>query len=130
MTTADPTETRERAAMEYLIWPLAAFDAFHPTPHATAWSRLHSRQAFAFGLLGTLAYLVLLSIPLLVVVAIPGIAITAVVWVYAAGLLADLIGAFVLLGLIMTYRGRALRGDLFHIPLVTPLIDRLFPLER
>ncbi|HTJ27428.1 MAG TPA: hypothetical protein VMA36_14810 [Candidatus Limnocylindria bacterium] len=116
--------------MAYIVWPLALFDAVRPAPEATAWSRLHSRQAFIFGLLGTLAYLFLLAIPLLVVIAVPGIALGVVVWVYAVGLLADVIGAFTLFGLALTYRERALRGELFAIPLVTPLIDRFFPLER
>jgi hypothetical protein len=65
-----------------------------------------------------------------VVIAVPGIALGVVVWVYAVGLLADVIGAFTLFGLALTYRERALRGELFAIPLVTPLIDRFFPLER
>jgi hypothetical protein len=121
---------QERAAMAYIVWPLALFDALRPEREVTAWARLHSRQAVIFGALGTLAYLFLLAIPLLVVIALPGIGVGVVVWVYAVGLLADLIGAFTLFGLALTYRERALRGELFAIPLVTPLINRFFSLER
>jgi hypothetical protein len=130
VTSDGPTEIRERAAMAYAIWPLALFDAFRAAPETTAWARVHSRQAVVFGVLATLAYLVLLAIPLLVVLAVPGIALGIVVWVYAVGMLADVIGAFTLFGLAMTFRERTLRGDLFAIPLVTPLAGRLFPPER
>ena len=51
-------------------------------------------------------------------------------WIYALGLLADIIGAFVLMGLSLGYRERTLRGELFAIPVVTPVADRLFRLER
>jgi hypothetical protein len=116
--------------MAYIVWPLALFDVLRSLPEATAWSRLHSRQAFVFGLVATIAYVLLLAVPLLVVIAVPGIALGVVVWVYAVGLLADLIGAFTLFGLAMTYRERAARGELFAIPLITALVDRFFRPER
>jgi uncharacterized membrane protein len=75
-------------------------------------------------------YLVVLALPLLTVIAIAGISTTAVVWLYIAGMLADLAGALVWAGLSLLYRERALRGELFAIPLVTPIADRLFPLAR
>jgi hypothetical protein len=34
------------------------------------------------------------------------------------------------MGLSLSYRERALRGELFAIPYVTPLADRFFRLER
>jgi hypothetical protein len=116
--------------MAYIVWPLALFDALRPQPDATAWSRIHSRQALFFGALGSLAYLALLAIPLFVVIAAPGIALGVVVWVYAVGLFADVIAAFALLGLAMRFRERALRGELFAIPLITALVDRFFRLEH
>jgi uncharacterized membrane protein len=125
-------EIQQRAANAYAVWPLAVLDLFREPPEATAWSRLHTRQAFVFGLTGTFAYLVLLALPLLLLIAIPplGGSVTAVVWLYAVGLLADLVGAFVLFGLTMQYRERTLRGELFAIPVVTPIADRVFRLER
>ena len=112
------------------MWPLAALDLFREPPDATAWSRLHTRQAFVFGLAASLAYLVLLALPLLIVSAVPNVSTTAVVWVYGLGILADLAGAVVLFGLALRCRERAVRGELFAIPGVTPLADRLFRLER
>jgi uncharacterized membrane protein len=128
---ADP-EIQQRAANAYIVWPLAVLDLFREPPEATAWSRLHTRQALVYGVAATLAYLVLLALPLLILIAIPPIAgsMTAVVWIYALGLLADIVGAFVLMGLSLTYRERTLRGELFAIPVVTPIADRVFRLER
>ncbi|MEA2719177.1 MAG: hypothetical protein QOJ39_1041 [Candidatus Eremiobacteraeota bacterium] len=132
MTHGEDLELRQRAANAYVVWPLAALDLFREPPESTAWSRLHTRQAFVYGIAATLAYLVLLALPLLLILAIPPLArsITAVVWVYAIGLFADIIVAFVLMGLTMSCRERALRGELFAIPYVTPIADRVFRLER
>jgi uncharacterized membrane protein len=128
----DSGEIRQRAANAYAIWPLAVLDLFREPAEATAWSRLHTRQAFVFGVAATVAYLVLLALPLLVLIAIPPLAasLTGTVWLYAVGLLADVVGAFALLGLTLSYRGRTLRGELFSIPCITPIADRLFRIER
>jgi hypothetical protein len=128
---ADP-ELQQRAANAYVVWPLAVLDVFREPADATAWSRLHTRQALVYGIVATLAYFALLALPFLVYLAIPPLAgsLTAVVWIYALGLLADIVGAFVLMGLSLTYRERTLRGELFAIPFVTPIADRVFRLER
>ena len=128
----DDLDLQQRAANAYVVWPLALLDLFREPAEATAWTRLHTRQALVFGIAGTLGYLVLLALPLLLLIAIPPIAnsITGVVWIYALGLFADIVGAFVLMGLSLSYRERALRGELFAIPYVTPVADRLFRLER
>jgi uncharacterized membrane protein len=127
-----PEEIRQRAANAYAIWPLAVLDLFREPAEATAWSRLHTRQAFVFGIAATLAYLVLLALPLLIFIVIPPLAgsLTGTVWLYAVGLLADVVGAFALLGLALSYRGRALRGELFSIPYVGPIADRFSRTER
>ncbi len=130
MLDGEQIDLKARAANAYVVWPLALLDLFREPAEATAWSRLHTRQAFVYGIVATFAYLLLLALPLLIVLPIPGISTTAVVWVYALGLLADIVGAFVLLGLSLSYRERALRGDLFAIPLVTPIADRVFRLDR
>lgn len=113
-----------------MVWPLAALDLFREPPDATAWSRLHTRQAFVFGIVMTLAYFVLLAAPLVAVIAIPNVSTGAVLWLYALGILADLAGAMVWLVLSLRYRTQAARGELFAIPLVTSVADRLFRLER
>jgi len=125
-------EIRQRAANAYAIWPLAVLDLFREPAEATAWSRLHTRQAFVFGIAGTVAYVVLLALPLLILIAVPPLAAspTGTVWLYAVGLLADVVGAFVLLGLMLSYRARTLRGELFSIPCVTPIADRLLRIGR
>lgn len=119
-----------RAANGYLVWPLAALDLFREPADATAWSRLHARQAFVYGIATTLAYFVLLALPLLAVIAIPDVSTGAVLALYAFGVLADLAGAAAWLMLSLHYRARAARGELFAVPLVTPVADRLFRLER
>jgi hypothetical protein len=124
---ADP-EVQQRAANAYVVWPLAVLDVFREPADATAWSRVHTRQALVYGIVATLAYLLLLALPLLIYLAVPPLAgsLTAIVWIYALGLLADIVGAFVLMGLSLSYRERTLRGELFAIRLVTPIADRLF----
>jgi hypothetical protein len=128
---ADP-EVQQRAANAYIVWPLAVLDVLREPADATAWSRLHTRQALVYGMLATLAYLVLLALPFLIYLAVPPLAgsLTAIVWIYALGLLADVVGAFVLMGLSLTYRERTLRGELFTIRFVTPIADRVFRIAR
>jgi hypothetical protein len=128
----DDLELRQRAANAYVVWPLAVLDLFREPAEATAWSRLHTRQAFVYGIVATGAYLALLALPLLLLLVIPplGGSTTAVVVVYSIGLLADIVGALLLLGLSLSFRERALRGELFAIRYVTPIADRIFRLAR
>ena len=130
MADGSPDSPAQRAANAYVVWPLSAFDLVREPPDATAWSRLHVRQAFVFGIAATIAYVVLLALPLLIVIAFPGLGTGAVVWLYAVGLLADLVGAFFWLGLALSYRDRTAKGELFAIPFVTPIADRVFRIER
>ena len=132
MNSGETSDLEQRAANAYVVWPLAVLDLFREPADATAWSRLHTRQAFVYGITATLAYFVLLALPLLVLVTIPPLAgsTAAIVWIYALGLLADLIGALVLLGLSLSYRERTLKGELFAIPYVSPIADRVFRLDR
>ena len=132
MTNGADPELQQRAANAYVVWPLAVLDVFREPADATAWSRLHTRQALVFGIVATLAYLLLLALPFLIYLAVPPLAgsLTAIVWVYALGLLADIVGAFVLMGLSLSYRERTLRGELFAIRFVSAIADRVFRLER
>jgi len=130
--SGNDAELRQRAANAYAVWPLAMLDLVREPEDATAWSRLHTRQACVYGIVATIAYLVLLALPFLIVLAVPPLAgsTTAVVWLYALGLFADIIGALAALGLSLSFRERALRGELFAIRFVTPIADRLFRLDR
>ena len=132
MRDGGATEIQQRAANTYVIWPLAVLDLFREPPEATAWSRLHTRQAFVFGIAASFGYVVLHALPLLILIAIPPLAasLTGTVWLYAVGILADVVGAFVLLGLTLRYRERALHGELFSIPYITPIADRLSRRDR
>jgi len=60
-----PRDLQHRAANAYVVWPLAALDLFREPDEATAWTRVHVRQAFVFGVGAAWAYLVLLALPLL-----------------------------------------------------------------
>ena len=107
------------------MWPLALLDYVREPADATAWSLLHTRQAFVFGIAASIGYFVVLALPFLVVVAVPSVSTTTIVWLYAFGVLADIVAACVWLAAAFRYRARALRGELFSIPLVTPIADRL-----
>lgn len=82
------------------------------------------------GLLATFGYAVLLALPLLIVIAYPSISTGATVAVYVAGLLADFIAGLALLVIALRYSGKAARGELFAVPLVTPLVDRFFRVQK
>ena len=71
------------------------------------------------------AYLLLLALPLLIVIAVPALSSTVIVALYALGLLADLLGRLFLFGLALFYSGKAGRGELFRIPLVSAIADRV-----
>jgi uncharacterized membrane protein len=96
----------------------------------TIWARLHARQALVLGLVASLIFVLILAVPLVVVIAVPAISIGTTIGVYAAGLAIDVCVAlgFVLMGL--RYSARAARGELFSIPVVTPIVDRFFRLKR
>ncbi|GAC1426420.1 MAG: hypothetical protein NVSMB64_32810 [Candidatus Velthaea sp.] len=112
------------------MWPLAAADLIREAGNATIWSRLHARHALVLGLLATLGYVVLLALPLIIVIADPAISTGATVAIYIAGLLADIIAGLTLLVILLRYSGRAGRGELFAVPLVTPLVDWFFRVEK
>ncbi|GAC1425465.1 MAG: hypothetical protein NVSMB5_19760 [Candidatus Velthaea sp.] len=112
------------------MWPLAAADLIREGDNATIWSRLHARQALLLGLLTTIGYVILLALPLIIMIADPGISTGATIAVYVVGLLADFIAGLTLLVIALRYSGKAGRGELFAVPLVTPLVDRFFRVEK
>lgn len=73
----------------------------------------------------SVAYFAILALPFVVVIVASSLSTTAIVWLYAFGVLADLAAAVVWIAAALRYRTRALRGELFSIPFVTPLADRL-----
>jgi len=97
---------------------------------STAWARLHARQALVLGALNSLAFFVVLALPLVAVLAIPSISTSLTIGVYAAGLVADVVVGVGLLLVGVRYAARAARGELFSIPIVTPIVERWFRLNR
>jgi uncharacterized membrane protein len=116
----------QHASSAYLVWPLALAALLREDPAASRWSRIHTRQALTFGLTAAVGYLVLLALPMFVVVADGGISTGATVAVYAAGIGLDLVAFIALAYWAFSFAARAARGELFTIPLVSALADRLF----
>jgi uncharacterized membrane protein len=112
------------------VWPLALANMVREDADSTSWARLHARQALVLGALNSVAFFVVLALPLLAVLAIPAISTGATIAVYAAGLAADVAVGVGLLIVGIRYAARAARGELFSIPLVTPLVERWFRLDR
>jgi hypothetical protein len=120
----------QSASSAYLIWPLALAALLREPAAASRWSRIHTRQALTFGLTGSIAFVVVLALPLLVVIGDAGISTGMTVGVYTAGLLLDAIVFIGLTVLAFSYAARAGRGELFTIPLVSSLADRIFTIRR
>jgi uncharacterized membrane protein len=116
----------QRAATAYLVWPLALAALVRELPDASRWTRIHTRQALTFGLLASVGFVVVMALPLIVVIVDAGISTGATVGVYMAGLLLDAIVVVVLTVLAFSYCARAGRGELFTIPIVSALADRIF----
>jgi uncharacterized membrane protein len=121
----------QRASQAYLIWPLALAALVREQPAASRWTRIHTRQALTFGLAASIGYLVLMALPLLVVViAGSGISTGATVAVYYAGMLLDLVAFIMVTIWAFSHSARAARGELFTIPVVSGIADRIFPINR
>jgi uncharacterized membrane protein len=121
----------QRAAGAYLVWPLAAVALVREPPDTSRWTRIHMRQALTFGLVASVGYVVVLALPLLSEL-ISGFAIPTetTVWIYAFGMLLDLVVFIVLTVLAFSCAVRAGRGELFTIPLVSAIADRVFTIRR
>jgi hypothetical protein len=111
------------------VWPLAIAEIVRESENATLWSRLHARQALVFGVVVTVGYAILMALPLLFVIVLSGIDTGATVLLYGVGIVLDFAGAVVLLWAALHYYNRTARGELFRIPLVTAIADRVFRLD-
>jgi hypothetical protein len=120
----------QRASTAYLIWPLALAALVREQPEASRWSRIHTRQALMFGLTASIGYVIVLALPLLIVIADNTISTGMTVALYTAGLLLDAIAFVVLTVLAFSYSARAGRGELFTIPAVSGIADRVFAIHR
>jgi uncharacterized membrane protein len=120
----------ERAAIGYLVWPSSLLALARESPAASNWTRIHTRQAAMYGLVVTLAYVVLLAVPLFVVIGVPSISTGTTVLVYTIGIAADLVVFVALVAATLACASRASRGELFSIPVVSSITDRVFRLRR
>jgi hypothetical protein len=120
----------QSASSAYLIWPLALAALLREPAAAPRWSRIHTRQALTFGLTASIAFIVVLALPLLVVIGDPGISTGMTVGLYTAGLLLDAIVFIAVTVLAFSYAARASRGELFTIPVVSSLADRIFTIRH
>jgi uncharacterized membrane protein len=113
------------------VWPLAAVALVRELPDASRWTRIHTRQALTFGLIASIGYVIVLALPLLSEL-ISGFAVTTgtTVWIYAVGMVLDLVVFVVLTVLAFSYAARAGRGELFTIPLISGIADRVFTIRR
>ena len=118
-----------RAALGYLVWPIALLDLLR-SDDASMWSRLHARQGTVFGVLGSLAFLIALALPLIVILAIPQFGTRGTIVLYSIGLAVDLVVGAGLVLLSFVFAARASNGELFAIPVVTRVCDRVFPIAR
>ncbi len=123
-------ERYERAGTAYLIWPLALIGLVREEADASTWSRIHTRQAVMYGLCAIAGALTLFALPLVAVVFVPGISTAATVWIYSAGLFVDVFALVWFILATLVYAARANRGELFTIPIVSALADRVFRLRR
>ncbi len=124
------SEEQRRAATAYLVWPLAFANMVRDDNAGTIWGRLHARQAFVFGLLAGLVFLLILAIPLVLVIANSKVTTGQTIAIYTGGLIADVASGVFFLVLAIRYCTRASRGELFAIPVVTPIVDTVFRLQR
>ena len=126
----DEQHDYQSAASAYLVWPLALATLIREAPAASRWSRIHTRQALTFGLAASIGFVVLLALPLLIVIADAGISTGMTVTVYAVGIALDVAFVIAVTVLAFAYSARAARGELFTIPLVSAIADRIFTLRR
>ena len=114
--------------MGYMLWPLAvtSLSSTRGGRRASRWTLIHARQATILGLGGSLLVLAVLALPLIVVVAGGGLSPRATIAVYGVGFAVDLIVVGVLTATSIRASLRAGRGELFTIPVVTRLMQRLF----
>ncbi len=112
------------------MWPLAVANLVKEGESATIWSRLHARQALVFGVLCSFVFFVLLAFPLVVVLAVPSISPSATIAVYSIGLAADVAFGLIFILVAIRLAARAAQGELFSLPLVTPIVDRWLRVDR
>ena len=126
----DEQHDYQSAASAYLVWPLALATLIREDPAASRWLRIHTRQALTFGLVASIGFVIVLALPLLIVIFDAGISTGMTLAVYGAGIALDVVFVAVLSASAIAFAARAARGELFAIPLVSAISDRIFTNRR
>ncbi len=109
-----------------MIWPLAALEVVRGSPNASSWSAVHARQALVYGIVTTGVFIALLCIPPLISIGSANLDAHGTIVVYAIALPLDALYALLAFGYAVRCAARANRSELFAIPFVSPIADRLF----
>jgi uncharacterized membrane protein len=123
------TEEYARAATAYIAWPLAIFELARRAP-GSLWYRTHMRQATVLGALVWTALFIVLALPLVLFVVLGGPPETLTIEIYAAALVIDVVVFAAAALIVISSAIRASHGELFSLPLITPLSERLFLRRR
>ncbi|MGA3038555.1 MAG: hypothetical protein ABSE64_13835 [Vulcanimicrobiaceae bacterium] len=123
------TEEYARAATAYIAWPLAIFELTRRAP-GSLWYRTHMRQAMVLGALVWFALFVVLALPLVLFVVLGGPPETLTIEIYAAALVIDIVVFSAAAFIVINCAIRASHGELFSVPLITRLSERLFLRRR
>ena len=114
-----------RAATAYIAWPLAVFELTRQGT-GSLWYRAHIRQAAVLGALVWAVVFVMLALPLALVLALGGPPIDRTIQIYIVFMILDVVVFSVAAYVVIHAAMRASRGELFMLPLVTALGERLF----
>jgi len=111
------------------VWPLAILELLRSQHEGSLWMRLHSRQAVVFGALASIVFLVLFAIPFIISFFVYSSA-GAIIAFYGVAMAVEVLFGLLILVLAVYYSIRASRGELFDIPVASPISVRLFPIRR
>ncbi|MGH7661957.1 MAG: hypothetical protein ACRENA_13725 [Vulcanimicrobiaceae bacterium] len=111
------------------MWPLAFFELFRGA-QTSLWYRAHLRQAAVLGALCSAVFLVALALPLGIVLALAGPGDGPTIAIYVVAMVLDVVVLAAAACVSIWCALRASRGELFMIPIVTPLSERLFARRR
>lgn len=123
------TDEYARAATAYLAWPLALFELTRRAS-GSLWYRAHMRQATVLGAFVWFALFIAFAWPLVLFVVLGGPPETLTIEIYGIALVLDLIVFVAAAVIVIMCAVRASHGELFSLPVITPLSERLFLRRR
>lgn len=120
----DPTpEERQRAAMAYLVWPVAVLDLLQAR-NATRWFQLHLRQAALLGVAASSIIVVVMLLPLVIVLLLNDPNAGTIEWIYTPGFLCDFVLSIGAFGYAIRLSARAARGEHIEVPYIWSIVSR------